>query len=191
MNAPQSPPNDSGRRALLRVAAKLMALVGFASVGFVLVSSLFSTERKQVEPIVVDVRGLQPGELRLERWDRRGVLILHRTEAMLHTLQARDDGLLDPSSEDSRQPEAARNAYRALRPEYFVAIAHGTDLGCELEFVPQDDAQRGWRGGFRDRCRGSRYDFAGRVYKDQEAYRNLEVPPYRFLPDGRLLIGEP
>ena len=31
---------------------------------------------------------------------------------------------------------------------------------------------------------------AGRVYKDKPAPDNLEVPPYTYLTDSRLLIGE-
>ncbi|MFA7096342.1 MAG: hypothetical protein WC383_07615 [Gammaproteobacteria bacterium] len=183
-------PPEAPRRVWLRVPVKLMALAGLAVVGLVLLSSLFSTEAERIEPLALDLRSLAPGEIRFDHWNRRRVLVLHRTPDMLRTVQ-NGDGLLDPESKRSRQPDAARNPHRSLRPEYFVAIAHGTDLGCELEFVPQGDPHGGWPGGFRDRCRGSRYDFAGRVYEGQEAYRNLEIPPHRYLPDGRLLIGEP
>ena len=39
-------------------------------------------------------------------------------------------------------------------------------------------------------CHGSTFDLAGRVFKNKPAPDNLEVPPYTFLSDSRLLIGE-
>ena len=40
-------------------------------------------------------------------------------------------------------------------------------------------------------CHGSRFDLAGRVYKGVPAPINLEVPPYRFIEDHIIEIGEP
>ena len=42
----------------------------------------------------------------------------------------------------------------------------------------------------RDRCHGSKFDLAGRVYKGVPAPTNLEVPPHKFEGDT-LIIGEP
>ncbi|SBT10835.1 Ubiquinol-cytochrome c reductase iron-sulfur subunit (fragment) [Candidatus Propionivibrio aalborgensis] len=39
-------------------------------------------------------------------------------------------------------------------------------------------------------CHGSTFDFAGRVFKKMPAPTNLEVPPYTYLTDTRILIGE-
>ncbi|OZA97906.1 MAG: ubiquinol-cytochrome c reductase iron-sulfur subunit, partial [Thiotrichales bacterium 34-46-19] len=39
-------------------------------------------------------------------------------------------------------------------------------------------------------CHGSRFDMAGRVYKAVPAPTNLEVPPYRFLSETMVRIGE-
>ena len=47
-----------------------------------------------------------------------------------------------------------------------------------------------WRGGFFCPCHGSLIDLAGRVYKNKPAPDNLAVPPYKFLGDTKLLIGE-
>jgi ubiquinol-cytochrome c reductase iron-sulfur subunit len=47
-----------------------------------------------------------------------------------------------------------------------------------------------WQGGFFCPCHGSRFDMSGRVYKSVPAPTNLEVPPYRFLTDTRIRIGE-
>ena len=47
-----------------------------------------------------------------------------------------------------------------------------------------------WHGGFYCPCHGSLFDLAGRVYKNKPAPDNLTVPPYTFLSDTKLLIGE-
>jgi ubiquinol-cytochrome c reductase iron-sulfur subunit len=47
-----------------------------------------------------------------------------------------------------------------------------------------------WQGGFFCPCHGSRFDMSGRVFKSVPAPTNLEVPPYRFLSDTMIRIGE-
>jgi ubiquinol-cytochrome c reductase iron-sulfur subunit len=185
------PPPDTRRRFLLRSLAKLMATAGLLLVGIAFVSTLFSTAREAPDPTEINLRGLAPGELLLADWNGRQVLVLHRTLEMITALEAENGALLDPESRRSRQPPAAKNPLRSVHPGYFVAIAHGTDLGCEVALVPPGDPalEPGSAGGFRDRCRGSRYDLAGRVYRGQEAPRNLDIPPHRFLDEARLLIG--
>ena len=47
-----------------------------------------------------------------------------------------------------------------------------------------------WAGGFLCPCHGSTFDLAGRVFKNKPAPDNLPVPPYKFLSDSVVLIGE-
>lgn len=47
-----------------------------------------------------------------------------------------------------------------------------------------------WPGGFYCPCHGSKFDLAGRVFKNVPAPSNLEAPPHRYLNDSRLLAGE-
>ncbi len=67
-------------------------------------------------------------------------------------------------------------------------------LGCSPSDKFQVGAQASlpddWAGGFLCPCHGSTFDIAGRVFKNKPAPDNLEVPPYMFLSDSRLLIGE-
>ena len=53
------------------------------------------------------------------------------------------------------------------------------------------DAELGadWPGGFYCPCHGSKFDLAGRVFKDVPAPLNLQVPPYRFVNEGVVQIG--
>lgn len=47
-----------------------------------------------------------------------------------------------------------------------------------------------WEGGFYCPCHGSKFDYAGRVYKGAPAPLNLPVPPHTYLSDTTILIGE-
>jgi len=68
-----------------------------------------------------------------------------------------------------------------------------THLGCSPQMKPADDkVEMGaeWAGGFYCACHGSKFDLAGRVFRGAPAPTNLTVPPYTFLSDSTLLIGE-
>jgi ubiquinol-cytochrome c reductase iron-sulfur subunit len=171
------------RRLKLRVAIKTMVYVGVFAILFV----LFSTFRNSSQGIpavpskIVDVSRMQMGEAMFLNWEGRPVVIYRRQDSEYSTLRTIDERLLDAKSQSSDQPEGALNAYRSVDPEWFVAIALGTDQGCSLTHLPADSLafqQQPWQGGFMDSCRKSRYDPAGRVYKSQYATRNLVVPPY-------------
>lgn len=46
-----------------------------------------------------------------------------------------------------------------------------------------------WHGGFFCPCHGSKFDLAGRVYKNVPAPTNLVIPQHGYLSDSRLIIG--
>lgn len=161
-----------------------MAYVGILAIIYVLISQFKNSSQgiPTVASKIVDVSQVQMGEVLFITWAGRPVVIYKRQDAEFSTLRTPDERLRDASSQSSDQPEEATNVYRSVQPEWFVAIALGTDQGCSLKHVPADESvfqQQSWQGGFMDSCRKSRYDLAGRVYKSQYATRNLVVPPYR------------
>ena len=79
-----------------------------------------------------------------------------------------------------RDPES--DADRCQKPETLVLIGVCTHLGC----VPINGA--GDFNGWFCPCHGSHYDTSGRIRKGP-APLNLEVPPYSFPEDGKLLVG--
>ena len=100
--------------------------------------------------------------------------------------------LKDAKSEKSTQPAYAANAARSVKPEVLVLIGTCTHLGClpKTRFTPNDaTVMANWPGGFFCPCHGSKFDLAGRVFNGSPASLNLEVPPYSFEGDGKLIIG--
>lgn len=183
------------QRLRLRVAAKLLLAIGFFAAVYVLGVAAFTggVPPDDTPTLRVAIADMRPGETRQVVWDDKPVLVHRRTAEELAAL--RDDRLplADPRSEASRQPEWATGPFRSREPEWFVAIAVGTDFSCPLRWIPASDESVGgeaWPGGYEDECRGSRYDPAGRVFRRQFADRNLMVPPYA-IAHGEVVIGRP
>ena len=146
-------------------------------------------------PVDADVSKLEPGAIMKVNWRGQAIFIVHRTPEMIATLSQTDvvNSLRDPDSKESEQPEYAANTARAVKPEYLVLVGVCTHLGCAPldRFQPQDpELGATWPGGFYCPCHGSKFDLAGRVFKDVPAPTNLRVPPYRFQNnDAVIQIG--
>jgi len=174
---------DKRKRLRLRVAAKMMMYLGFAGVVYVFISAITSGDGEvpAVPSMRVEIANLQPGQVQFLTWQGRPVLIYRRTDADVVALRTADPRLRDPGSNSSQQPDTAKNDFRSVNPDYFVAIALGTGRGCSVEHVPASSEMfqgMAWSGGFIDSCDKDRFDLAGRVYDNQYAGKNLQVPPY-------------
>jgi ubiquinol-cytochrome c reductase iron-sulfur subunit len=185
---------DKTRRTLV-VATSVVG--GAATVGAAIpfVASMLPSERAKAAgaPVEAEIAPLQPGELRVFEWRGKPVWVLRRTKEMLESLKAVVPNLTDPDSKHSEQPKYAKNEYRSLKPEYMVMEGVCTHLGCSPQLKPADaKAEMGsdWAGGFYCPCHGSKFDYAGRVYRGSPAPTNLVVPPYTFPSDLALVIGE-
>ena len=102
--------------------------------------------------------------------------------------------LADPTSSNSeQQPAYAENSWRSRRPEIGIYLGLCTHLGCSPKYfgeVRPEPFDENWQGGFFCPCHGSRFDMAGRVVKGVPAPDNLLVPPYKFVSDTVIVIGE-
>ena len=170
---------------------------GAASVGAAVpfVVSMWPSERAKAAggPVEVDISKIAPGEMAVIEWRGKPVWVIRRTQEMLESLKKAAGNLTDPASKSSQQPEYAKNEYRSLKPEVVVMEGVCTHLGCSPQMKPADaKAEMGaeWAGGFYCACHGSKFDLAGRVFRGAPAPTNLVVPPYTFLSDSTLLIGE-
>jgi len=126
-------------------------------------------------------------------WRGKPVYVVRRTPQMIEGLAGLDSLLADPASRTSDQPEYAQNPARAVRQEFLVVLGVCTHLSCApLGRFTRGDAELGadWPGGFYCPCHGSKFDMAGRVYKDVPAPTNLPIPPYAFLDDNHILVGQ-
>ncbi len=185
--------DDRSRRKILRGTVKLMILVMFAWLAWMV--SGYMTQSPHPERrtgLSIDLRGLAAGDYMIVRWDQRKLYVWHRSDAMLRQLRGYEDRLEDPDSSRSRQPEAATNHYRSLDPHYLVVYARNKDRDCEVEALGASQSEppvTPWFGGFADSCRGVYYDLAGRAYTSQGVQRNLEVPAHQIL-GGKLYLLE-
>jgi ubiquinol-cytochrome c reductase iron-sulfur subunit len=184
---------DRNRRHFLTVATAVTGVAGAAVAAVPFIASLKPSARAQAlgAPVEVPIGSLQPGEMLRVLWRGKLVFVLRRTKDMLARLSEHADRLRDPNSEEKdQQPEYAANPTRSVRPEYLVVEGSCTHLGCaplqDFDVRPAE----GWDGGFFCPCHGSKFDLAGRVFKGVPAPTNLRVPPYRFVRDDLILIGQ-
>lgn len=181
------------RRTLL-IATGTLGGIGVVATTIPFVESMAPSEAAKAAgaPVEADIGSLAPGKLMSVEWRGKPVWILHRSEEMLTTLDKHNVLLADPQSTQPQQPKYAANPARAIKPAIFVAIGICTHLGCVPLFRPEAgaaDLGPEWPGGFYCPCHGSKFDLAGRVFKNVPAPRNLEVPEYKYLNDTRLRIG--
>lgn len=187
---------DTGRRKMLTVSASVVGAVGTAVAMIPFVSSMNPSAQALAAgaPVEVDISKIEPGQKIQVEWRRKPVWIVNRTDKMLDTLKDVTPKLRDPNSDNlEMQPEMMRNETRSLRPDILVLVGICTHLGCSPTYRPEiapEDLGPDWEGGFYCPCHGSRFDISGRVYKNFPANTNLEVPPYKFINESLLLVGE-
>ncbi len=186
------------RRKLLVAATSVVGAAGLAATSVPFIASMTPSGRARAAgaPVEAEFGRLEPGEQLTVEWRGKPVWILRRTEAMLKILEqlAHQAQLADPRSEVERQqPDYARNAFRSIKPSYLVVVPICTHLGCVPTFRPDvgaKDIGPDWDGGYFCPCHGSKFDFAGRVYRDVPAPTNLVIPPYHYLSETKVEIGE-
>ena len=184
---------DNNRRHFLTLATGAVGVAGVGLAAVPFLSSLKPSARAQAlgAPVEVPLNSIEPGQMVRVLWRGKLVFVLRRDEAMLARLAEGIGQLRDPdSSVAEQQPEYAANDTRSVRPEYLVIEGSCTHLGCapleDFEIRPSED----WLGGFFCPCHGSKFDLAGRVHTGVPAPLNLRVPPYRFVRDDLILIGQ-
>jgi ubiquinol-cytochrome c reductase iron-sulfur subunit len=183
------------RRRFLAVATSVTGAVGLAMTAAPFIASFRPSARAQAlgAPVEVDISKIEAGAMVRVQWRGQPVWILRRDPDMLGRLGGHASNLRDPDSKESIQPAYAANATRSIRPEVLVVIGSCTHLGCApVEKLQPADAELGadWPGGFFCPCHGSKFDLAGRVYAGVPAPTNLVVPPYRFVGDSMIIVGE-
>ncbi len=173
--------SEARRRGIER-ALKLLTWMGIFGVLFVFADfavdfrprSIQDSYRFRLPELVTD----QPQILQR---DQLRILVIQRSEGLQQRLLQITE-LQDAESKRSSQPEDAENPLRAKDPDFFVALALGTDFQCPLII----DAEL-----LRESCSDATYDFAGRAQPANRRFDNLVVPDYSFSDDGSHLIVYP
>lgn len=189
---------DQSRRTWIAMSCGAGAVGGVAA-AVPFVASMQPSERARAAgaPVSADISALQPSQQMIVAWRGKPVFIVRRTEAQLAELPKLNSELADPLSKRTNYsvtPPYARNDWRSIKPEFLVVVGICTHLGCTPldKFTPgaQPSLPKDWPGGYLCPCHGSKFDMAARVFKDMPAPDNLEVPPYKYLSDTVVLIGD-
>ncbi|HTS22985.1 MAG TPA: ubiquinol-cytochrome c reductase iron-sulfur subunit [Casimicrobiaceae bacterium] len=186
---------NSNKRRFLLGATSAVGSIGVIATAVPFVMSLWPSERAKAAgaPVEVDISKLEPGQKITVLWRSKPVWVINRTKEMLADLPKLDSRVVDPKSDVDHQPKYCKNEDRSIKPEIFVAIGICTHLGCSPTYRPEvapADLGPDWLGGFFCPCHQSKFDLAGRVFKGVPAPTNLYIPPYQFVSDTKITIGE-
>ncbi|MCF6251042.1 MAG: ubiquinol-cytochrome c reductase iron-sulfur subunit [Methylococcaceae bacterium] len=186
---------DKSKRQFLTTALTVVGAVGTGYLAVPFLSQMQPSAKAMAAgaPVEVDISKIEPGQLIRVAWRGKPVWILSRTPEVLANLETDTAKLADPNSQESEQPENSQNSVRSIKPEIFVAVGLCTHLGCSPTFRPEiapADLGQDWKGGFFCPCHGSGFDLAGRVYRGVPAPTNLVIPPYRYITDTLIIVGE-
>jgi len=189
-------PGGASRRDFLGLVTGAFAAIGTAAFAWTLIDSMNPAADVIAAgaPMEIDISKLEPGQQIIVRWRGMPILLVNRTPEMIATLQNKEDvaRLADPDSDVNQQPPYAKNWHRSVHPELAVLVGICTHLGCLPGYFPKPDPSQpveNWPGGYFCPCHGSKYDLAGRVYKNVPAPDNLPVPPYEFVNPKTVRIG--
>ncbi len=195
---------DLKKRRFLTATTSAVGLAGMGVAVVAMVQYMGKSERaKQAgAPVEFDTSKLLSGKLAKVEWRSQPVWIFNRTAEMFSDMKKLESKLKDPQSKnDNQQPKYAQNIERAIanpklkpveRPNILVAIGLCTHLGCapgRIEKTAVHELGTEWLGGFLCACHGSKFDYAGRVYKNVPAPSNLKIPDHYYKgPDNSVLV---
>ena len=187
--------DEKKRKVLIGVTTATLGVgAGFMFVPYL--ASMSPSERAKAAgaPVEVDVSKIASGSRVSVTWRGKPVWIVRRSKEVLANINSLNETVDDPLSDNSLQPDYCKNDTRSIKgkEEFFVAISLCTHLGCIPSYRPEvgpQDFSKDWKGGFYCPCHGSLFDLAGRVYPGVPAPTNLQIPPYYFASDTKLVIG--
>jgi len=171
-------PATHTRRDFLLIATGAVGAVGAVGLAWPFVASMAPDAEVIAAgaPVDVDLAPIQPGQIIKVFWRGKLIFVRNRTEKEIKDAEdVKLSDLLDP------QPDSAR--VKPGHANWLVVFGSCTHLGC----VPL--GHEGPFEGWFCPCHGSVYDTSGRVRRGP-APLNLPVPPYSFVSDTKLRIGE-
>lgn len=167
---------EPSRRDVLYIATGAVAAVGAGAVAWPLVNQMWpdASTIAAGAPVEMDISAIPEGQTVKTMWRGKTIFVTHRTAADIEAAKKDDNAPM---------PDPATDASRVKKEPWLVAIGVCTHLGC-IPLSHQGD----YVGGYFCPCHGSHYDSAARIRKGP-APRNLDLPPYNFATDTKLVIG--
>jgi ubiquinol-cytochrome c reductase iron-sulfur subunit len=187
--------DDANRRDFLVLAGNVFLGVGAAAALWPFIDQMNpDASAKALASTEVDLAPVQPGQAITVMWRGKPVFIRNRTKEEIDAAAKVDlAGLTDRSARNLAMPESApatdANRVKKGHENWLVLVGVCTHLGC----IPKgqtvaEAAMRGDYNGWFCPCHGSHYDTSGRI-RLGPAPRNLDVPPYEFVSDTKIVIG--
>jgi ubiquinol-cytochrome c reductase iron-sulfur subunit len=166
------------RRDFLYIATGTVAAVGGAASLVPLIAQM-NPDASTIAagaPVEVDLGPIAEGQVIKVFWRGKPIFISHRTKKEIDEARSVQlDSLPDPQADKDR--------VKAGHDQWLILIGICTHLGC----IPL--AHQGNYDGWFCPCHGSQYDSSGRI-RQGPAPKNLYVPPYKFLTESKIRIGE-
>jgi len=165
------------RRDFLFIATGAVGAIGAAATLVPLVSQM-NPDASTIAagaPIEVDLSPITEGQAIKVFWRGKPIYINHRTKKEIDEAKTMNPSLKEPEPDSKRVKEG--------HDQWLVLIGICTHLGC----IPL--AHQGKYDGFFCPCHGSQYDTSGRIVEGPAPY-NLPIPPYYFVSDSKIVIGE-
>jgi ubiquinol-cytochrome c reductase iron-sulfur subunit len=166
------------RRDFLYIATGAVGAVGVAAVAVPLIAQM-NPDASTIAagaPVEIDLGPIAEGQIVKVFWRSKPIFIFHRTKKDIDLADKVDwHSLPDPEPDSERVKKG--------HDQWLVVIGICTHLGC----IPL--AHEGNYDGWFCPCHGSQYDSAGRI-RQGPAPKNLYLPPYKFLTDSKIRIGE-
>lgn len=170
---------EGSRRDFLGIVAWSGLGVGALAVAWPLINSMNpSADVLALASISVDISGIDEGMGIVVMWRGKPVFIRHRTA---DEIAAAENVALG----DLRDPVS--DADRVQRAPWLIIVGVCPHLGCVPNGTKPTE-NRGPLGGWFCPCHGSVFDTSGRI-RQGPAPTNMEVPPYVFDTDTRVVIG--
>src|SRR3990167_11322238 len=161
---------NEGRRRFLIGATSAVGAIGAVGAAVPFVQSWQPSAKAKTAgaPVVADISKLEVGHRMVVEWRGQPVWILRRSPEAMSGLAKLEDGLRDPASDESKQPEYAKNQARSRQDRGEIIVLKGlcTHLGCSPLYRPEvapADLGADWVGGFFFSFHGSKFDLSGRV----------------------------
>jgi ubiquinol-cytochrome c reductase iron-sulfur subunit len=169
---------EHSRRDFLYIATGAVGAVGAAAVLVPLIAQM-NPDASTIAagaPVDIDLAPIADGQIVKVFWRSKPIFIFHRTKHDIELAQnVNVASLPDPAPDSDRVKKG--------HEQWLVVIGICTHLGC----IPL--AHEGSYDGWFCPCHGSQYDSAGRIRRGP-APKNLYLPPYAFLSDTKIRIGE-